>query len=242
MQLTSLCAALVALTGAGSLALGQNTQRDRVQPLPPEAARQMHRESLLRAVENLPWAATEVDANGRTLSAHPLSRNEGVPVEDPEEKLLAKYRNRPNPHPVGSVQWILAGGFPMTLDRFPVAADAKVLIDGAAHELKDLKPGMRLTLVLSKDKSSVARIEAVTDDRAVLKSIDADKKTVTVALQGKEHVLALADGVLVYAEGEGDLVYGKMLALADLKAGARLALHMRPSKTGPEVSIIRVSR
>lgn len=46
---------------------------------------------------------------------------------------------------------------------------------------------------------------------------------------------------LVYTEGEGDKEYGKVLALADLKPGARLALNLQPSKPedGPVVSIIR---
>jgi hypothetical protein len=206
----------------------------------------MHRESFLKAIETDNWAATEVNVDKRTLSARPLWGNAGVPVDDPLQKSLDKFaaRRPPNTHPVGSVQWILAGGFGLSLDRFPVAADAKILIDGVGGELKNLKPGMRLTLVLSKDKLSLTRVEAVTDGRAVLKSIDADKKTITVTLQGKEHVFALAGKVSVYTEGEGDKEYGMVLALADLKPGARLALHMAPSQSGagPVVSIISVDK
>jgi hypothetical protein len=47
VQLASLWAVLVTLTGAGSLTLVQGVQRDCVQPVPPEGAKQTHRESLL---------------------------------------------------------------------------------------------------------------------------------------------------------------------------------------------------
>jgi hypothetical protein len=59
--LASTWAVLVALTGAGPMAPGPDARRDRVVPWPPELEERLKRETLLKVMETVPWAATEVD-------------------------------------------------------------------------------------------------------------------------------------------------------------------------------------
>jgi hypothetical protein len=103
---------------------------------------------------------------------------------------------------------------------FALAKDAKVLRDGKAIKLADLKSGGRVALKLSPDQKSVVEVRAVgRTSQAPLKAADAEKGTITITLetrQGKQ------DKTYAVAKDAKLTVDGKAVKLGDLKAGTVL--------------------
>ncbi len=81
----------------------------------------------------------------------------------------------------------------LSLDRFPLAKDAKVFFDGKEDPqgVKSVKVGMRVTVRLTADGAAIARLDATTSGYVVLKGVDADKNTITVEMEGKEQTASL---------------------------------------------------
>jgi hypothetical protein len=142
------------------------------------------------------------------------------------------------------------------MDRtFPVAADAKIFLTdpnkektkGAVVKLADLKDGMRVVVLLSEDKKTATEIRATVKDTSVtagLKSVDAEKRMLTVATkdkqsgqQGAQSYAVAADATVVFLghEKKGETP-GK---LSDLKEGMGVTLRM--SEDGKTVVAIRVA-
>jgi hypothetical protein len=107
-----------------------------------------------------------------------------------------------------------------TAKTFPVAKDAKILRDGKAVKLTDLKVGGRVTLRLSPDqKTAVSVSVAGRTSQAPLKAVDAANSTITITVetrQGKQ------DKTHPVAKDAKVTVDGKAVQLADLKAGTLL--------------------
>jgi hypothetical protein len=86
--------------------------------------------------------------------------------------------------------------FPCEL-QFEVAADAKIVIDGKEGKPADIRKFSDVTVVLAKDKPIITRIEGTRSEPAKLKRIDADKKTFTVFIEGKEWTAPMSKEVTV---------------------------------------------
>lgn len=136
---------------------------------------------------------------------------------------------------------------------FPVAADAKITRAGTGKtgatvvKLADLKDGMRVTVTLTADKKTITEIRASRKENAVqigIKSIDAEKRTVTTTVEDKkagvvrdETYAVAADAPVLFADhGKGA---GKQGKLADLRPGMRATLRL--SEDGKSVVDIRVA-
>ena len=111
----------------------------------------------------------------------------------------------------------------MALRDCPIAVDAKISLDGKPCALSDLQQGMRLSLRFTPDAATVARIEASSSasNRVTVQAVTIEKRTVTVAIHGKDLTLPVAPDAKFYVEGvQGG---GK---LADVKVGMRVALRV----------------
>ncbi len=104
---------------------------------------------------------------------------------------------------------------------FAVAKDAKIQKDFAPAKLADLKPGGRVTLKLSADKTAVVSISLV--GRTVSgEFFDAGKKTITVTVEARGGVKEKR--TFPIAKDAKVTVAGKAATLGDLKEGTRVML------------------
>jgi RNA polymerase sigma factor (sigma-70 family) len=108
-----------------------------------------------------------------------------------------------------------------TYKTYAITADTKIMKDGGAVKLEDLKQGGRATLVLTADQKSVVTLTVV-GRTASGEFFDAGKKTITITrldrnMQKVNSTLTLANDVKVTIDGKP----GK---LADLKEGTKVDL------------------
>jgi hypothetical protein len=133
----------------------------------------------------------------------------------------------------------------MYLDDIPVSAKARVLIDGKAAKLTELKAGMCIDLTnLAAGQPTVTWIEAFTDnnqrDVFQLEAVDAEEKTIHVRnmLGGITATLSVAQNAkIVFRTVKGGRREGK---LSDLKAKMRISLQMAADAGGIIVRGIEV--
>ena len=99
-----------------------------------------------------------------------------------------------------------------------VSKDAKLSLGKKIKELKDIKEGTAVTLVTDNDK--VTEIKPTeTGIKATVKSVDADKSTITVTIDEKEKTLSVSKDV--------KLSLGKKVKeLKDIEAGTSVLLQM----------------
>jgi hypothetical protein len=104
---------------------------------------------------------------------------------------------------------------------YPVAKDAKILRDGAEVKLSDLKQRSRVTLKLSEDQKTVVGVSVSRPSlTAQVKSVDADKNTITITVDNVRK--GRFDRVLHVVKDAKVTIDAKVVKLADLKAGATL--------------------
>jgi RNA polymerase sigma factor (sigma-70 family) len=139
-----------------------------------------------------------------------------------------------------------------TLDDVPVAAGARVVLDGKERRLADLRVGMwidHVDLVLAGGKPTATWISAATrkqndPEELRLLAVDAGKKAITVKklLGGNTMHLPLATNakVVVRAVRDGKKLAGKVAELADLKPGMRVSLSLAAAQGGVVVKGIEV--
>jgi RNA polymerase sigma factor (sigma-70 family) len=109
-----------------------------------------------------------------------------------------------------------------TEKTYELAKDCVILRDGKPVKLGDLKTGGRVTLQLSADQKSIARIsEEGAFLSAPLKSVDAEKRTITVTVEGRQ---GKQDKTFQVAKDARVMLEGKEAKLTDLKAGTQLHL------------------
>jgi hypothetical protein len=109
---------------------------------------------------------------------------------------------------------------------FPVARDANILIDGKPGQLAGVPPGTVIGLTLSLDQKTVRQINAQgsqigSPGGAVVESVDADKNTITVDINGEglKTFPVAADALIV--------IDGKPTKLAGLPKEASVLLTLR---------------
>lgn len=186
------------------------------------------------------WYLTKVDGNKHTISVSDAGSD--------KERLHIHQRHEAR---------FFANG--MSLDGLAVAKDATVFIDGKEGRFSDLRAGMRVSFQMAKDKSLLAKVNATTlrEPKAlyVLKSVDAAKNTITVAIGenrpnwGAEWVFSVREQAdkgnqlmelpvakdarirrewLEIKEGKVDVggVKSQEIKLTDLKAGWSVALEL----------------
>jgi RNA polymerase sigma factor (sigma-70 family) len=105
---------------------------------------------------------------------------------------------------------------------YSVATDAKVLRDGKAIKLADLKQGSRVALTLSPDQKTAVTVTAAgRATQTTLTAVDAEKGTITITVENRQGKQAKTHPVAKDAKITLD---GKEAKLADLKAGAVVIL------------------
>jgi hypothetical protein len=183
---------------------------------PAPAAGKAEAGGLRQVIESVPWILMKVDTPKRTLCVRMMTHAQSLMGDD-----LVFH------HLEGLTTWnnvqlpISPAGSRLALDDFPVDRGAKVFIEGKEGRLDDLKKGMRLALKLAAGEPAVARIDAQlirSEGDAVLKAADAEAKTITVTLGGKDLTVAVAADVQVITNTTG---VGRF---KDLEPGMRLSL------------------
>jgi hypothetical protein len=97
-----------------------------------------------------------------------------------------------------------------------VAKDVKLSLGKKVMELKDVKEGTAVTLTTDNDKVTAIKTTP-TGIKATIKSVDADKKTITVTIDDKEKTFTVSDKV--------KLALGKKVKeLKDIEAGTSVLL------------------
>jgi RNA polymerase sigma factor (sigma-70 family) len=126
-----------------------------------------------------------------------------------------------------------------SIDRtFDVAKEVKVVLDGKEAKLADVKAGVKVTVKLAEDKSTVV---AIANDKPAdgdvkkpagftgnVKSVDAAKGTITVtATKGDTSI----DRTFPVAENVKVSIDGREAKLGDLKAGTRVSIKFGDDRT-----------
>jgi hypothetical protein len=152
-----------------------------------------------------------------------------------------KERPKPAPKVSGKLETIDAGKNSVIVSTFTraegrsektyeVAKDAKILQHGKEAKLSDLKKGNQTTLTLSADQKTVVSIIVGTPpSSAPLKSVDAEKNTITVITGGGRR--EKQDKTYQVAKEAKIIVDGKDAKLTDLKEGAMLRLSVDEDDT-----------
>ncbi|HKB37167.1 MAG TPA: sigma factor-like helix-turn-helix DNA-binding protein, partial [Gemmataceae bacterium] len=130
-----------------------------------------------------------------------------------------------------------------TETSFPVARDAAILRDGKEVKFSDLKKGGHVTLKLSPDPKTVVSLSVTGPTiSAPLKSVDAEKNTLTITVENRQ---GKQDKTYQVAKDARVADEGKEAKLTDLKEGTTVILtlsvddgntiiHVRtPSRRGP---------
>lgn len=194
-------------------------------------------------IESRPWGVTAIDADKQTVTLSLLQGHGGAEIvgynQHGDKRVdLTLQVPRGSGADADKAGWAQLP-FPVervSLDRFPLAKDARVFLDGREDPrgAKGVKAGMRVTVRLTADGAAIARLDATTPGYVVLKAVDAGKNTITVDLEGKEQTLALAAEAKVSIHDKPDA------RLADLKSGARVALRLGVEKGTIVVTLIKV--
>jgi hypothetical protein len=118
---------------------------------------------------------------------------------------------------------------------YTLAKDAKILQDGKETKLKDLKKGGRTTLVLSADEKSVMSVSVVgATSQAPLKSVDADKNTITIVAETRQ---GKVDKTFQVAKDAKIMVEGKAVKLGDLKKDTTVVLTFSADEANTVIQI-----
>jgi RNA polymerase sigma factor (sigma-70 family) len=163
---------------------------------------------LRRAVESFIWGLARVDAAANTLSVRMLTQAHSFSGDDLVFHGLEQgltWTNVAVP--------VSPPGSRLALDNLPLAGGVKVFIDGKEGKLEGLRPEMSLSLKLAADGPAVARIDARTvpsGGEAVLKAFDADARTITVTVGGKEATMAVAADALIATNATGKGGFGAL--------------------------------
>ncbi len=173
---------------------------------------------LRKTLESVPWVLMRVDPARNTITVRMLTQAHVVMGDDlffHHLDQLTTWRNVELP--------ITPAGSRLGVDDLPVAPDAKVFVEGKETVLPALKEGMHLTLKLAAGRPAVARIDArpmPSPEGVVLKATDADAKTITVTLVGKDLTLVMAADAQITTN---TAPVGKA-QFKDLEPGMRLSL------------------
>jgi hypothetical protein len=160
--------------------------------------------ALGRYLESQTWALTKVDAENSTVSAR-LYRFAEVDLFIEDEGIESPFTL-----PIGL----------FNLEGFPVRKGAKIVIDGKAASIKDLKPRMRVSVRLAADDGHIAQLDATSPEQAVLKATDVVRNTVTITRGGKELLLTPAANAKYLFKG------GREGEFTDLKPGMPVDLQL----------------
>jgi RNA polymerase sigma factor (sigma-70 family) len=216
LKLTLVLFLLVAVAGlAGNALPSPNASQAREGPDRPAGEAPPRAGGLRSALESFSWGLLEVDPDKRILKVRMLTDahcliGEDVLFHQLEGQLT--WSNQPVP--------MTPAGSRLGIDNLPVAAGAKVFIDGKEGNLAGLRVEMRLSLRFEAGATAVARIDARSErpgGEVILKAVDADAKTLTVTIAGKEVTLAVAANTPIAVNT------GKA-GLAALEPGMRLSL------------------
>lgn len=132
-------------------------------------------ENLGRYLEAQSWSLTDIDPENGTVSARLFRFGEMNLLIDGFD-----------------IESALSATSQFNLKELPVKKDAKIVIDGKAAALKDLKQKMRVALRLAPDDGQVTRIDASSPEQYVLKATDVARNTITVIDGDRELVLTPA--------------------------------------------------
>src|SRR5262249_35042057 len=112
-----------------------------------------------------------------------------------------------------------------------VAKDAKISVDGKATKLADLQPGTPARLSLSGDGKTAT---AITVDggtvAGAVKSVDATKNTITLAVRKKKSGEAEPDQTITVAKDAKISVGGETKVLGDIQTGAAAIVALSADK------------
>ncbi len=221
MLLNRLKTLAVVLGVLGLLALGAGflphaVRAEKVSPaattfwsIPVEKAPAESQEGILRELETVRWSLLHVDTDRRTLHVSDASVF-GSGAFDKGSHMAS---------------WMMStANCQVAVHGLPVAKDARIQLDGKEAGFKDLHAGMQLKLRFAGDKLSITSIEASlpTLGGYVLKAVDIEKRTITLALSrdGKPQVLPVAKQLLV------DLAHHGNVGLEHLKPGMHVSLFL----------------
>ena len=189
--------------------------RDSAEPPPSEAP------SWLQHLQARGWVLHAVDAQKETLSV-------GF---DSTAGQMGRFVGGDG----GKRGWFRREGVTgLDLLDVPVAKGAKIIIDGEAANVADLKAGMHLTLRFSPDKPTIVWINAVSSRSGsvyILSAVDAEKRILTVTNGDRQSMksLPLATDAKIHEEMislEGGPAKTVNLKLSDLKPGMHLVLQL----------------
>jgi RNA polymerase sigma factor (sigma-70 family) len=167
------------------------------------------------ALEAVPWVLTKVDPARNSVSVR--MRTPGHSYND--DDLVFQNLENINTWNEGKAVPGRPVGTRLGIDDLPLARTARVTLDGKEANLAMLKPGMLATLKLAADAPAVARLDAKpppSGGEAVLKAVDADARTITITLDGKEMTMAVAADAEIFLN-----TIGKS-AFKDLTPGLRV--------------------
>jgi RNA polymerase sigma factor (sigma-70 family) len=91
---------------------------------------------------------------------------------------------------------------------FPVARDARIRIDGKEpSKLADL-PGTRVNVTLAVDRQTIRGIDAQGPVSGVVQSVNAERRTISVALKDGETTFSVAKGAIIEIDGQPSTLAG----------------------------------
>jgi hypothetical protein len=92
---------------------------------------------------------------------------------------------------------------------FPVAKDARIRIDGKEpNKLTDLPTGTRVNVTLCVDQQTIHSIDAQGPVSGVVTAVDAEKRTLTVALKEGESTFSVAEDATIEIDGKPSTLAG----------------------------------
>lgn len=190
------------------------------EPKPAERAAATGQAELHQVVESVAWVLTNVDAKHNTIQVRELTVMEHWLHNEMPHAPLLNLDGSIHDDRIQESPWVTR----LALEDFAVDKKAKVFIDGKEARFSDLTAKMHLSLKLLAGRPIIARIEATSPSSStttILKSVDAEKRTVTVVYGGKVLTLPLAtDAKIIYNyKRETD-------SLADLKLGGCVSLNL----------------
>lgn len=125
------------------------------------------------------------------------------------------------------------GGDEPRFEKFIVPREVKPVIDGKPRSLADFAGRIMVFVRLAEDGRSVTGLIGEAPRLSgVLRSVDADKGTVTIAVRGEE------DRTLTVAKDAAILMGGRPVTTAELRGGMRAALRL--TLDGRSADVIRV--
>ncbi len=201
LKVTAAFLIVIGLLAVGSGALGYSALADPAADQPPAAAEQ-------------PRTPEAADGQGTQDKPREQSRG-GTTVAGRLEGVDAEKNNV-------TISTFNRQAGVSTDKTYPLAKDAKSLRDGKEAKPADLKKGGRATLTLSADQKAVVAVSVVGGTTQVaLKSIDAEKNTVTFTAETRQ---GKVDRTLQVAKDAKVTLEGKEAKLADVKAGTVVVL------------------